>query len=717
MPRARRFLFAATFALGACHAVPPAAAPHPGAALPLQTLRLYETGVGYFERRGHVSRDSDISLLVPAAHIDDALKTLVVLGDGGKANVTAIEFDSVVSKGMARALAGLPEAADQPVSFRDLLLSMKGATLELTTHKTSLRGRLMDVYDGPPPPAERLAHAEKKDETVKLPDEPWLLFLTDGGDVQRIRAADVRGLRPLDPDFAHRLSSAVDTLGVRSASTRRKLRILAASSRPITIGYIAEVPVWRTTYRLVLDDKSDQGMLQGWALLHNDTDEAWSGVRVELVSGKPDSFLFPLAAPRYTRRDMAEPATELSTVPQLVDKTVDQIYGDHVDDASGNGYGYGSGTGSGMGYGSGHGRLAVRMGSTQVSGSYTGASDELAIGNLASIAQAEGVESGALFRYTLAAPLDLGAHDSALVPFLQRPVESKRITWFSSASATGRSALALVNSTGQTVPPGPIAVFERGTFAGESAIERLKPKERAFVQFGADIDVELSLDKDDTLDKPERVRFKQDALVEHFIRHHDRSYTVENRSGSARAVYLVLDVVNNSRVTGTDKLDYDSDTSHALAVFDAKPRAKATRQVAIDEALETATRIDSLTSKALEKLAAAQALSAAERATLKEAGDRLAEAEASEKSRHDVEAEIASVEDDLKRLREHLAALGDKSGSPAAQNPLVTRILKGEDKLSALRRKVKDLEAEHKARIEAARVALAKLGDGQAPTR
>ena len=54
----------------------------------------------------------------------------------------------------------------------------------------------------------------------------------------------------------------------------------------MTLGYVAETPVWRTTYRLVLDDTGKSGVLEGWALIHNDTDEDWRGVRVELANGR-----------------------------------------------------------------------------------------------------------------------------------------------------------------------------------------------------------------------------------------------------------------------------------------------------------------------------------------------------------------------------------------------------------------------------------------------
>src|SRR5437868_14268688 len=92
--------------------------------LPLKSVRLYETGVGYFERSGNIGADNS-GLPLPAGHLDDALKTLVVLSQDATARVHGISFPSSVSKGMGRALAGLPQNGDDSVSYHDLLLSMK----------------------------------------------------------------------------------------------------------------------------------------------------------------------------------------------------------------------------------------------------------------------------------------------------------------------------------------------------------------------------------------------------------------------------------------------------------------------------------------------------------------------------------------------------------------------------------------------------------------
>ena len=61
--------------------------------LPLRTLRLFETGVGYFERSGGIDPRQATSLPVPAGHLDDALKSLVILSADGKAKVHGLELD------------------------------------------------------------------------------------------------------------------------------------------------------------------------------------------------------------------------------------------------------------------------------------------------------------------------------------------------------------------------------------------------------------------------------------------------------------------------------------------------------------------------------------------------------------------------------------------------------------------------------------------------
>jgi hypothetical protein len=682
--------------------------------LPLRTLRLYETGVGYFERSGPLAGDS-ASLPIPAGHLDDALKTLVVLGPDGKSSVQGVEFGSSISRGMARALAGLPVEGDEPLGLQQLLVGLKGAGVEVRARGATHTGRIVDVVEASddgvavkdaPAATEAQGDAKVHEKAKAL----TLLVLTDHGAIVRISAADVESVRPLDPGYQARLGSALDALSTRGAQSERLLHVLAhaGGAGPITLGYVAETPVWRTTYRLVLDGTGKSGVLQGWALLHNDTDEDWRGIRVELANGRPDSFLFPLAAPRYARRPLVTPDDQLATVPQLMGTTVDAIWGDQIGESFGAG-GLGlSGVGEGGG-GRGEGIGLGRIGTTG-HGSGTGSSTLLDVGNLASAAPAAGVEAGALFVYTLPGPVDLHAHDSTLVPFEQQRVDATAIAWIDSPGSPARSAVRFVNSTSQTLPAGTIAFFADGGFAGESSLARVKPGERRFITYGQDLDVELRSVDSRATEEARRLVWEKAArrLEEHYLRTSDFTYAIENRSGRPRSVMLAMSLDHNATLIGPDSVDFDAAASRPLAVFAVEARKSVERKAHAVEGLVRTTAFASLTATRLTEIAASGSLEAPDRAAATEAAARLHEAEDDAKAAAQAKADIAGVEKDLERLREHMKALSGEHPAGGA-NPFAARVLAAEDKLTALRKKLDGLEADGKAKSEAAQTALGKL--------
>ncbi len=694
---------AALFAVTGCASTPPARTA--GSILPLRTLRLYETGVGYFERSGKIPAATDAGLPVPAGHLDDALKTLVVLSPDGKSRVAGVEFGSRLSNGMARAMAGLPLEENDVVSYETLLTSLKGSHVELRTPQQTLVGRLVDVDKVP---VELPDKSEKSDgKSLPKPPQLRLTIFTDAGAVMHVDGPDVVSVRPTDPAQAARIDAALAALLAHGAASHHDLRVLGDPGSPITLGYIAETPVWRTSYRIVLT-KERGALLQGWALLHNDTDEDWADVKVELVNGRPDSFLFPLAAPRYARRELVTPNGDLSTVPQLMGKTADGLWGDQIGDSYGAG-GLGMSAtgegGGGRGEGIGLGRIGT-VGHGAGSGGDS-ASSLLDVGDLSSVAQATGVENGALFVYTMPAPVALRARASTLVPFLQQSVEAEPIAWFESPGSVARSGLRFVNSTAQTLPPGTLAIFSGGGFAGESAIDRMRAHERRFLTFGADLDVEanqqvLKIDR-----APQRLTFDGTSLHEHFLRTTRSSWTLENRSGLPRTIYVVLDIDRNATVNGADAFDFDATSSRPLALFKIGAGQRANRTMTSVEGIERSFALAGITTKLLQELVASSTLAPADKQVATDAAVKTKEIEDVEKRLVDERTELAVEERDVGRLRDDAKALGEKG--PAVQ-PLVTRMLAAEDKLAATRKKIDDDEKDVKTKREALGTILKKLG-------
>src|SRR6201999_28972 len=155
--------------------------------------------------------------------------------------------------------------------------------------------------------------------------------------------------------------------------------------------------------------------------------------------------------------------------------------------------------------------------------------------------------------YTLADKLELGAHASALVPFLGERISARQVALFAAPGNDARSAVYVTHEGSQTLPPGTIAVFADGGFAGETALPRLKPHASATLEYGADLDVTLAEEADDQDDEPRALAFETSVLVEHYVRHHHVTDHLENRSGAPRSLFLALSYVNNASVRGADE--------------------------------------------------------------------------------------------------------------------------------------------------------------------
>lgn len=680
--------FAATLSFA-----PPTSAPE---VLPLRRLRLYETGVGYFERRGGVKPKAALTLPLPASHLDDALKTLVVLDASGDTHVQGLQFASAVSESGARALAGLPQYTEDAIGYVDVLTSLEGSRIEVSHAKKLLTGVLVEVEGPfqPPPPADGKAPTNA---------ESWhaVVVVDDRGGIHRVRTDAIASVRAVDEATQDRLKVAAEALSDQSARRPHPLEVRVSSSGQLGLGYIAESPVWRTTYRVVLPDAGVNAELQAWALVHNDTDEDWSGVQLELANGQPQSFLYPLAAPRYAYRELTGPDEDLSTVPQLATETADRMWGD-----GGEAYGL---TGLGRG-GGGSGEGTIGLGSVGLigrgGGSGTGSGGPQ-IGDLASLSQAEGEESGSLFIYQVADPLDLDAHHSALVPVVAQTVEAESITWFSNSGANALTGARVVNTTNKTLPAGVVSFFADGGFVGETALHRLKPKERQFVAFGTEQDITLN-DMTHLDDKVVRdVSYADGTLTMHIVDKATRTVELHNRSGRSRQVYVDLDLPRNARVEGDAEMDFDDDSNSALVIVPVPAGKTVTKTLQVqtgrtqpvpghdDEWLAGLENETSIPASKRKRIGAARRHYAAQRKALG----------MTETLRRRLDRE----RDELARLRSDLDALGRARLRGRVAKKLAKQLLETEHRVEELRDELKETQQRAKQERLAARRELNKI--------
>src|SRR5947209_18624717 len=92
---------------------------------------------------------------------------------------------------------------------------------------------------------------------------------------------------------------------------------VGSGDREIFVSYISEVPVWKSTYRIILPEKAgDKPLLQGWAIVDNTIGEDWKDVQLSLVAGAPQSFVQNISQPFYTRRPVIALPESVMLTPQ-----------------------------------------------------------------------------------------------------------------------------------------------------------------------------------------------------------------------------------------------------------------------------------------------------------------------------------------------------------------------------------------------------------------
>src|SRR5207248_7896690 len=91
-----------------------------------------------------------------------------------------------------------------------------------------------------------------------------------------------------------------------------------AGQREMVVSYTIAAPIWKTTYRVVLDNEG-KPFFQGWAIVDNVSDEDWDNVSLSLVSGTPVSFIQPIQKPFYRYRPIVPIPADLKLNPQVYD--------------------------------------------------------------------------------------------------------------------------------------------------------------------------------------------------------------------------------------------------------------------------------------------------------------------------------------------------------------------------------------------------------------
>ena len=658
--------------------------------LPLEKVVLFTSGVGYFQHGGKVNNDAQVEMSFKSEHINDLLKSMV-LEDLGGGTVSTVSYASrdPLTKTLETFAVNL---TDNP-SMGQLL--------------GRLRGEAIDV-DALAPASGTIVGVEKRAVPVgadKTIEKEFVTILTKDG-LRTLPLDSITRIKLVDPRLQSELEKALAVLALGHDNEKKSvtLNFSGKGARDVRVGYVQQTPIWKTSYRLVLDDAvgGNQAMLQGFAIVENTTDNDWKDVSMSLVSGRPISFVMDLYQPLYVPRPEVQQELYASLVPQVYGQDLAGGEREFLEAASRSRI---TADNPLVANKLRKSQLAANQLAAAPAGSFAkndsqdqlqdndnkGWHDKSMFEAAASVqSMAQGGALGELFRYEIAKPVTIQRQRSAMLPIVGEKVEAEKVAIYDERVMAKHplAGLRLVNSTKLNLMQGPITVYDGGAYAGDARVEDMAPGSERLLSYAVDLDVEIA---PRAVVKPEEivsVRVEKGTLIASRKLAREKKFDVKNSGDKGVKVLVEYPLESGWKLVKPAKADEVTRDRQRFVVI-AQPGKPAVLDVAEEMLVDQRIVITNLDDNAILFYSNAKVTSPDVKKALAEIIRRKREIEQVVREKAASQQEIATVSQEQDRIRQNMQQLDRGS---ELYTRYVQKFAQQEDRVETLRKEVAQRE-------------------------
>jgi hypothetical protein len=287
--------------------------------LPVTHVSLYKNGVGFFEHTGHINGDAAVTINFTSGQLNDVLQSLTAIDlNGGR--ISGAGYNSTTP--LDQQLKNLPVALGADATALEFYSAIRGARVEVHSGSVAITGRLLSVES-------RNVTVDNGDAKPAL-EKQFITVVADSGEARTLEITPLTSIRLLDASLHTDVSRYLELIDANRSQGLRHLTLQdnGTGNRELRLSYISEVPVWKSTYRILLTDGAktsgtQTATLQGWSVVDNTTGADWINVQLSLIAGAPQSFIQPLSQPIYSRRPEIPIAQEAQLEPQTFDSSIE----------------------------------------------------------------------------------------------------------------------------------------------------------------------------------------------------------------------------------------------------------------------------------------------------------------------------------------------------------------------------------------------------------
>ena len=698
-----------------------------------------------------VDGNANVPLLFRTEQINDILKSMILLDATGQAQpATYATRDSV-----SRALQSFAVDMSSTIRLEDILNRLHGASVSVQSPgKPAVTGQIIGVEQ------RRVGGDDAKPVNAS-----YLNLFTDNGLVS-LRLDGEQAVRFLDARLNKEFRDALTLLASGSDDTKRQVMLHFAGNgrREVRVGYVAEAPLWKMSYRLMLDGaegakpaqppkagnlktsgkppkplldtKADaQGRqeqangkpyIQGWAVVENTSDEDWQNVRLSLVSGRPVSFIQDLYQPLYLPRPVVGPDVVASPYPQTHEGDLQNSPVLGANGAFGGAGGFGRGglpgsSGDAQRNRAPQGQMGP-MGEPGPAGrSAQGLLDGISAKDVFALdadnslilrdsvkAQAAGQKAGELFQYNINTPVTLPRQQAAMIPVIAQGIEAEKALLFNADTGTRfpMNAVRIHNTTTLHLKGGPVTLLDGGVYAGDARMEDIPPGDSRLLTYAVDLTVEGERQGPGSDMIESTLNLKRGVLLVSRREHVETTYTLKSKSDKPKTVLIEHPFHAEYKLLSPEKATERTAALYRFAVA-VPPGKSQTLKVVVERPIAQEFGIFDGDLNALTGYSTRKDISPKLRATLEDVVKRRRQAQELQAQAAARTAESQTIDADQDRIRKNMAALDKDS---ALYKRYVATLDAQETKLENLRQEATRLKAQADEAYRALRVYIDGLG-------
>jgi hypothetical protein len=633
------------------------------AELPVREVVLYKHGVGFFERSGKLAPGESARLDFNASEMNDVLKSLTIEERGG-GKISGLRYDSMDPLGHKLAEFPFQIGAAQPLSA--MLDQLKGARLELKFGNETVDGAIVN--------GRLVAGSDKQAEREQL------TLMLDGGELRTLDLSAATGIHFTDPQLQRQFHDYLAALAAARSKEKRSVYVDStdAKEREVVARYMIPAPVWKSSYRLIFG-ASGQPVLEGWAIVDNTTGEDWTKVQLSLVSGRPISFVSQLYAPKYVERPAAELADDRAARPVVHE-------GDYGVSA-----GLGGGIGGGAGGGVARGQLRAVPPAPMAALAGRAMAEPLQVAPSSIVASANAGELGELFEYRIAQPVTIRKDESAMLPFLQQPIEARKLLIYSDHSSQHpTNAAELTNSSGKTLDGGPITVYDGGAYGGEALMETLKAADKRLISYAVDLGTRITEAFGSKQAVVREIHAVRGVLTTKLAAEETRTYTVRNVDKKAKT--LMIEHPLRQGYTLLNQKPAEKTASAYRFEIQLAPGGTQEFPVSEERVYDQTYQVTSLTPDIILSYVSNRTLGDAGRGQLQHIADQKRQLAGNNGALEEAQGQVRDLTADEERIRQNIGSLNNVSGQQQQVQNYARQLDAHEQQLAVLRDRQAELQ-------------------------